>query len=827
MKLKAACVLLLVALPCFGQSRGTTNDTLKVVTFNLFGRPSSEWPLRQTMVLNELTSNPPDLIGLQEVIEPGGNLDHRAKRLADSLFARTGLKYDFVYQQTHFSWNQWFEGIAILTPHIILDSEARALPSGLFPRAVVWLRALTPAGIVNYFDTHLSFSNQEPVRIEQVAAIREFVVEKSADGAAVANIVVGDFNAIPDSPPILNMTNPAGGGIFIDTWAEANPGDPGFTVPSDNPDARIDYIFVRDDAAATVLSSVQVFEQSDDNGIFPSDHIGVMTELATTNRKVEINLTSPANGEAVAGETNISWELGGATEPMTIRLFVSPDVGATWQQRWTGSSSSSTFAWNTLTGPDGARYLVRVVALGDTSFGMGQMDSTFTVNNPGNAAPELELQSPRGGGVLKGAHIIKWQAVDAESDPLTVSIDLSSDGGASWLGLATDEVNDGSFVWDTNEHGNSSSYKLRVNATDGAEEVSATSGAFAIQNDRTALPESYFDHIAGTGHGSITAGIIDSTKLTGHLYRLTFNDTTFENTSYDVYDANTEAFVVRQAGELGGVTEGPAFDGMRLLVSDFAEAQVDANLTGWTKGASTLGYKITAPSVLIDGETVESIRYPADYTIALFDTVVDSTAAAFGFEAKAVKFAVWNVTQNRKSRFLFTEFFPDQTISDFDQLTILETDESDELRFSWSIFFEGSSSHVPPVAGDEFTLATLKPFTSRDIFEFRGMLPTSVFDGGHSHIPQELTLFANYPNPFNPETTISYLLPAAAEVELSIYNLLGQEIVRLVDFEQSADKHAVRWDGRNKSGLSVSSGVYFYKLVTGGRALARKMLMIK
>ena len=93
--------------------------------------------------------------------------------------------------------------------------------------------------------------------------------------------------------------------------------------------------------------------------------------------------------------------------------------------------------------------------------------------------------------------------------------------------------------------------------------------------------------------------------------------------------------------------------------------------------------------------------------------------------------------------------------------------------------------------------------------------------------PAQFTLAQNYPNPFNPETVISYQLSVVEEVELSIYNVLGQRIITLVDGRQEAGEHRVRWDGRDQEGRMVSSGIYYYRLTAGGFSESRKMILLR
>jgi flagellar hook assembly protein FlgD len=100
-------------------------------------------------------------------------------------------------------------------------------------------------------------------------------------------------------------------------------------------------------------------------------------------------------------------------------------------------------------------------------------------------------------------------------------------------------------------------------------------------------------------------------------------------------------------------------------------------------------------------------------------------------------------------------------------------------------------------------------------------------------LPKEFTLLQNYPNPFNPSTTIRFGLPANARVTLQVYNILGQQVVEIVNAALEAGYHELEWDGTGDRGVSVGSGVYFYKLeaVSNGGASkfhqVRKMVFMK
>jgi hypothetical protein len=85
-------------------------------------------------------------------------------------------------------------------------------------------------------------------------------------------------------------------------------------------------------------------------------------------------------------------------------------------------------------------------------------------------------------------------------------------------------------------------------------------------------------------------------------------------------------------------------------------------------------------------------------------------------------------------------------------------------------------------------------------------------------IPTEFVLKQNWPNPFNPSTTISYDLPAASDVTLAVYDITGRTITTLKDTHQPAGNYAIQWDGTDDSGNPVSTGVYFCRMQAGATA---------
>ncbi len=103
--------------------------------------------------------------------------------------------------------------------------------------------------------------------------------------------------------------------------------------------------------------------------------------------------------------------------------------------------------------------------------------------------------------------------------------------------------------------------------------------------------------------------------------------------------------------------------------------------------------------------------------------------------------------------------------------------------------------------------------------------PTSTSD--ETSTPAVLTMDQNFPNPFNPNTNISFSLPQAQAVKLSVYNLKGQLVKNLLDADLPAGYNAINWNGTDDKGNTVSSGIYTYRLQSGGKQITRKMMLMK
>ena len=108
-------------------------------------------------------------------------------------------------------------------------------------------------------------------------------------------------------------------------------------------------------------------------------------------------------------------------------------------------------------------------------------------------------------------------------------------------------------------------------------------------------------------------------------------------------------------------------------------------------------------------------------------------------------------------------------------------------------------------------------------------MTTSVTDdeGKFAGVPHAFGLGQNWPNPFNASTIISYVLPSSAHVSLNVYDVLGREVATLMEGYRKAGSHRVYWNGLDREGRQVSSGIYLYRLQAGGFRESKRMTLLR
>ena len=260
---------------------------LRILTLNIWNR-QGPWRKRLALIRRELEALQPDIVGLQEVMSDGGETS-QAHELAK------GLGFHVAYGGASRTGGGGYFGNAVLARYPLAAVNNVPLPgeAGEEARAVFHAAVDAPCGHVPFFVTHLDWKAAHGhVRVRQVAAVLD-AVNRLAPADGFPAIVVGDFNAAPETDEVRCVCEGRSGSgarlPFVDCFAAAGDGTDGHTFARSNRYAakgsdrsqRIDYVFSRglDPAGVGAPLVARVVCTTPQGGAFASDHYGVYVEL--------------------------------------------------------------------------------------------------------------------------------------------------------------------------------------------------------------------------------------------------------------------------------------------------------------------------------------------------------------------------------------------------------------------------------------------------------------------------------------------------------------------------------------------------------------------
>ncbi|MFA5832890.1 MAG: alpha/beta hydrolase-fold protein [Bacteroidota bacterium] len=570
------------------------------------------------------------------------------------------------------------------------------------------------------------------------------------------------------------------------------------------------------------LPSFLLDPNSQHNWYYADWHVAITLPLhwqkmLTSNNSLDVALKTELTGKTVSGNVTIDWTHRNVSDTITTLLSYSKDNGKNWSVFYTTNGSDSSVIWSTLSLPDGTRYKLQVVAAGDTLYG-SSTSGLFTVNNPGNGSPDVEFANLKEQDTVSGNYNLQWYAGDADGDLLTISIDISYNSGTSWKNIASSIPNNGSYLFDTKNLPNGNNTLFRITCSDGTVSTQSTSPAFILYNKRLNLTNAVFIHHTGFSDAILKAVGMSVDSLRQANYSITFQEASGKK-SYSVFTANGVE-VVKNATELDGKTEGPYFDGFRLLIQDVTVPIVNIDSSRWITGSSTLSGEIKLIDIITETGTVSATPFASDYEIRISNSIVDTSLSLYGASAVPLNFLLWNTNINRKTKFLFVELDNNGILSRNDELYFIEKDSLNAQILTWHIQFVGNVTATNPGSGDVFRIKVIKPLTISDRYQFLFTPPQAAAD--NTIIPTEFTLKQNFPNPFNLSTAIEFFIPKDDIVSLSIYDVLGRKVNTLFDQKLLSGKHTYHLYADQ-----FASGVYFYRLKTQQHIQTKKMILIK
>lgn len=333
-------------------------------------------------------------------------------------------------------------------------------------------------------------------------------------------------------------------------------------------------------------------------------------------------------------------------------------------------------------------------------------------------------------------------------------------------------------------------------------------------------------HIAGFGTGKVTIDIIDPHKVTNSDYLITFDDTTYSDTTvYSLFEitANSDTVpVFEESNALDKEDSNPLCNGLRIKVQNDSIAFNDST-TGWITGNSNMQIYAELDSYW-ENKNVKRDDFPVNYEIRI--GVPDSSFIYSAFRY-LTNFQVWDLVNDQSVRYYLWEPSDnvDSVLSAGDHIELWLKDGS-TWRKSWKIYFVAPEGEqvIPPSSGDIASIGIDLPFRSDDKFQFN----TIAEEIDKKEAKSQLSNIAVVPNPYvaaalwepprltssgRGERILNFIhLPQKATIR--IYTMSG-ELVNILHHNSSMSNGAYAWNMLTKDGLDLAPGVYFYH-VDGG-----------
>lgn len=254
---------------------------LAVATLNLRNR-QDRWGERRHLIVSQILDTAPDLIGLQEIYLPLGQGRWLRNQINSRLGGSTHSPYRLVQRRRHHLLHGYFDGIGILTKLPVISQDALALGYG--GRVALRLNvALSSGQTLDFVTTHLHHvAHARQARQEQVMALMGWLHEV---GRVSRQVIVGDFNEVPDGPAITQMKQ-----AFRSAYAAVHGHEPLATFPTalvtqqDAWAGCLDYIFVSSGLHVEEARLCCHRPAPQDDTLYPSDHVGLLATLEIRRR---------------------------------------------------------------------------------------------------------------------------------------------------------------------------------------------------------------------------------------------------------------------------------------------------------------------------------------------------------------------------------------------------------------------------------------------------------------------------------------------------------------------------------------------------------------
>lgn len=549
-----------------------------------------------------------------------------------------------------------------------------------------------------------------------------------------------------------------------------------------------------------------------------------------------IAITQPAQGDVWSGVNTITWTAPGPAAD-TVEVWLSLDNGGSWQKVDETTLGEGSYALDTSPYADTPLAQIRLFVQNERGFIYGRHTSgPFIIDHAGDAPPMLMLNdenlrfNPR---VTNQQLNLEVLAADPERSSLTADVLYSIDGGITFAQVQSVELASSQEPQTISvpvvDLPNALEAQLRIDLTDGTSSTSATTVVFEKENARE-INVGAVEQVQGEGLGTITLHFVEPENLTGHRYRITFDDSDPNAKTYSLTDLDLSTTLLTGIPFSDGVRESPLFDGIRLIVQDPTEGLPNLEETGWIVGDTDLGVSIAGGEVRIAILRVQLLATEQEYELTIAESVVGQSEAMLGFSAQDMRFTVTRRSDGEPRPVMFRDTNDDALPGDGDILYILEEDAAGELAPAWEFRFSATASTILPEPGDTFLFVPHHKLSSDDVFEFIAAVGVGVAD---VPVPDEAMRFFSYPNPFTNQMTVAYHLDAPSHITLDVYDMLGRRVARLQDAPAQAGEHRHTWTDVAQTGMGLSSGIYLLRLTATpldggpGRSAQRPVVYVK
>ena len=499
----------------------------------------------------------------------------------------------------------------------------------------------------------------------------------------------------------------------------------------------------------------------------------------------------------------LAWEKDSLRDVDSLALFYSTGGSLSWLNTGTVLDNNGNYMVDTDELPSSVFYRFRLETAGDAPFYRAQTDSFFTIDNSGatNIPPEI-IWDLADGLKISGSHTLRWQDGDVDGDMLSRHIIIES-------GIISDTLTpaQNSYLLSSTDYPNDN-YKLTLTVSDGRSSVSEERTVF-IENNQEMIADNLIRHVRGAADGEVQAGIPDRSQLRSTIYRVTFERQEDGTTFYSVRDSATGTLLFENDPLPLTPQYGRIFDGLSLTFSN-VDFGFEESRSSWLPESTT---NLVATVQREKGYAEDLHDYLFRFSDEVADTSVNNITSPF---------TILDICHDQPMDFAISELSATQNgqwdISEY--IYILRNGTSPD-HIVWQVRFTepASAQTILPGRGDDYILTTNKPFSAFDEYTIN----TTVLNlENDPKTVESFFLGANYPNPFNPATRITYNLPHKSRVKLEVFDILGRRVRTLVNEIQTAGRHTVRFSGRE-----LASGIYLYRLSAGEHNRTRRMLLLK